>query len=200
MRVSLLRWGQDFRNVIYWALNFEGFPFFFPLDRKYGTDVLSCGCNVKQQRLFADRGSEHRLGGKQGFELCKRCVSFRSPLNLSNFFISRQRGNAFSPRREMNRLKAAKQPVSFWTSCTRTGRFIQRIAPTFSGFASIPHSETRKLSDLPPRTPNVHFDGLSLISYLLRLAKVSARSVSRSEPLRDLTTMASMYASTFWLI
>ena len=67
MRVSLLERGQDFGNVIYWALNFEGFSFLFPLDRKYSTDDLSCGCNVKQQRLFADRGSKHRLGGKQGF-------------------------------------------------------------------------------------------------------------------------------------
>ena len=34
MRISLLRWVQDFRNIIHWALNFEGFPFFFPLDRE----------------------------------------------------------------------------------------------------------------------------------------------------------------------
>ena len=82
MRISLLRWGQDFRNIIYWALNFEGFSFFFPLDRKYHTDDLSCGCNVKQQRLLADWGSKHRLGGEQSFELCKRCISFWSPLEL----------------------------------------------------------------------------------------------------------------------
>ena len=48
MRVSLLRWGQYFEKIIYWALNFEGFPFFFPLDREYCTDNLSSGCNVKQ--------------------------------------------------------------------------------------------------------------------------------------------------------
>ena len=52
----------------------------------------------------------------------------------------------------------------------------------------------------PPRTPNVHFDGLSLISYLLKLAKVSARLVSRSELLHDLTTISSIYASIFRLI
>ena len=69
--------------------------------------------------------------------------------------------------------------------------------PIFSGLASISHSETRKPSNFPPGTPNVHFDGLSLISYLLKLAKVSARSVSRSEPLHDLTTMSSIYVSTF---
>ena len=54
--------------------------------------------------------------------------------------------------------------------------------PIFSGFASIPRLEMRNPSNFLPGTPNVHFDGLSLISYLLKLAKVSARSVSRSEP------------------
>ena len=82
MRISLLRRGQNFRNIIYWALNFEGFSFFFPLDRKYRTDDLSRGCDVKQQRLFADWGSKHRMGGEQSYELCKRCISFRSPLEL----------------------------------------------------------------------------------------------------------------------
>ena len=67
MRIYLLRWGQNFRNIIYWALNFEGFSFFFPLDRKYCTDDLSCGCNIKQQRLFADWSSKHLLGGEQSF-------------------------------------------------------------------------------------------------------------------------------------
>src|SRR4051812_26607486 len=90
----------------------------------------------------------------------------------------------------MNQLRAAKQPVSFWTSCTHTGRFIQSMAPTFSGLASIPRSETRKPSNFPPGTPNVHFDGLSLISYLLRLAKVSARSISRSEPFHITTDLS----------
>ena len=89
VRVSLLGWGQDFRNVIYRALNFEGFPFFFPLDRKYSTDDLSCGCNVKQQRLFADRGSKHWLGGKQSFSSANATSALGVHSNLSDFFISR---------------------------------------------------------------------------------------------------------------
>ena len=82
VRISLLQWDQDFRNIIYWALNFEGLSFFFPLDRKYYADNLPCGCNVKQQSLFADWGSKHRLGGEQSFELCKCCISFQSPPEL----------------------------------------------------------------------------------------------------------------------
>ena len=150
--------------------------------------------------LFADWGSEHRLGGKQGFELCERCVSFRSPLELVRFLHqSVKRQCLFTEARDES-TQSGQTTSKLLTSCTRTWRFNRRIAPTFSGFASIPHLETRKLSNLPPGTPNVHFDGLSLISYLLRLAKLSARSVSRLEPLCDLTTMSSIYASTFRLI
>ena len=55
----------------------------------------------------------------------------------------------------------------------------------------------RKPSNFPPGTPNVQFDGFNLMSYLLRLAKVSAGSVSMSELLLDLTTISSMYSSPF---
>src|SRR3954465_12945205 len=82
MGVPLLRGSQDFRNIIYWALNFEGLSFFFPLDRKHSTDDLSCSCDIKQQGLFADWGSKNRLGGEQSFELCKCCICFWSPLEL----------------------------------------------------------------------------------------------------------------------
>src|SRR3954464_4459484 len=56
--ISLLRRGQNFREIINWALNFEGLSFLFPLDRKNGTNDLSRGCYVKQQWLFADRSSK----------------------------------------------------------------------------------------------------------------------------------------------
>src|SRR4051812_7289777 len=93
MGISLLRRSQNFRHIIYWALNSEGLSF-FPLDRKYCTDNLSRGRNVKQQRLFTDWGSKHRLGGEQSFEVCKRCISFWSPLDLVRLLhqsVKRQR-------------------------------------------------------------------------------------------------------------
>src|SRR3954470_11168624 len=49
MKIALLSGGQNFRHIIYWALNSEGLSFFFPLDRKYCTDNLSRGCNVKSR-------------------------------------------------------------------------------------------------------------------------------------------------------
>lgn len=124
--------------------------------------------------------------------------SFHS--NTSNFFISWYEGNAFSPILEMNRLNASRHLVSLWTSCTRTGLCIYTMAPIFSGLTSIPRSETRKSSNLPPGTPKVHLAGFILMSYFLRLAIIYARLVNRSEPLRDLTIISSMYASTFRLI
>ena len=60
--------------------------------------------------------------------------------------------------------------------------------PIFSGFALIPHSETSKPSNFPHGTPNAHFDGLSLISYLLKLANRAgkkARSSRAKQVARD---------------
>ena len=48
MQISLLGRSQDFRNIIYWALYFVGFAFFFPLDREHCANNLSSGYDVKQ--------------------------------------------------------------------------------------------------------------------------------------------------------
>jgi hypothetical protein len=80
MRIPLLGWSQDFRNVIDWVLNFVSFAFFFSLDCEDNADSLTSGRNVQEQWLVAVRSGKHRLGGKQGFELDKRCLCFRSPL------------------------------------------------------------------------------------------------------------------------
>ncbi|KAI4987947.1 hypothetical protein ZWY2020_029577 [Hordeum vulgare] len=53
--------------------------------------------------------------------------SFHS--NTSDFFISRYKGSAFSPRRDINRLNAARHSISFCMSCTRTGLCIRTMAP-----------------------------------------------------------------------
>ena len=64
MRISLFGWSQNFGEIINWVLNLVRFSFLYSLDRKYCTAILSCGCNAKQQRFFADWGSKHRLGGE----------------------------------------------------------------------------------------------------------------------------------------
>jgi hypothetical protein len=80
------------------------------------------------------------------------------------------------PSSEMNMLKAAIHPVSFWTSWRLLGGIILVIVDTFSGLGLIPRQETIYLSSFPKSTLKVHFSGLSFILNFLRLLKVTARS------------------------
>jgi hypothetical protein len=63
MRIPLLRRSQDFRNIIDWALNFVSFALFLSLDCEDGTDNLTSGRNVQEQRLVAVWSGKHRLAG-----------------------------------------------------------------------------------------------------------------------------------------
>ena len=87
--------------------------------------------------------------------------------------------------------------MSFCTLCIFIGRFIRIMVSIFSGLISIFRSETKKSSNFLLGTLNEYLAGLSLISYLRRLANVSVKSVSRSEFLRDLITILFIYVFTF---
>jgi hypothetical protein len=54
-------------------------------------------------------------------------------LNLSWSLSNLKKGSPLSPSREMNRFKAAMQPVSFWTSLIILGVSIAVMALIFSG-------------------------------------------------------------------
>jgi hypothetical protein len=69
---------------------------------------------------------------------------------------------------------------------------IVKIAWIFSGFASIPHADTRNPKSYPADTPKEHFVGLSLSLYLLRLLKVSAKSLIRDSSSLVVMTTSSM--------
>ena len=77
-------------------------------------------------------------------------------VNLSAFLSGWYNGKAFSPSRLMKRLREARQPANFWMSHSRVGRFMLLMAAILSGLASIPRSETRKLSSWPASTPKTH--------------------------------------------
>jgi len=65
------------------------------------------------------------------------------------------------------------------------------MAETFSGLASIPHSDTINPRSMPRGIPKMYFSGLSLIPFALRHWNVSSRSATRPLAFLDLTIMSS---------
>ena len=79
----------------------------------------------------------------------------------------------------MNRLRAAKQPVSCYTLLTlRIGSMLE-MAVILSGFASMPRSDTMYPSSFPFGTPKTHFSGFNLALNLQRFANVAAKFAIR---------------------
>jgi hypothetical protein len=107
------------------------------------------------------------------------------------FRSSLKKGSALSANLEMKRLRAASDPVSFWTSLTRVGALIASIALIFSGFASMPQYETRNLSSFPVEMPKTHLSGFSFVRVARSLSKTRVKSSSRVDLLLVLTTMSS---------
>jgi hypothetical protein len=120
--------------------------------------------------------------------------------NGPDFYKSLKNGRARSASLEMNRLSAAKHPVSFCTSLMRVGGRIASIVLIFIGLASIPRCETRKPSNLPTVTPNTHLSGFSLVWVAHNLSKIRARLSNRDACDLILTMMSSAYTSTKSLI
>src|SRR6185369_1708926 len=85
--------------------------------------------------------------------------SFHS--NLLDFRRSLKKSRPLSPSRLMNQLKAAMHPVSFIRSFLLLGGFMNLMALTLVGLASIPRLLTMKPSSFPDGTPNTHLVGLS---------------------------------------
>ena len=107
----------------------------------------------------------------------------------------RWRGNAFSPKREIKRLRAATHPVNFCICLRSFGISSCDRARILAGFASIPLLDTMKPRSFPAGTPKTHFSGLSLMSYVQRLSNVSLKSSTRVSTCLVLTTTSSTYAS-----
>ena len=121
-------------------------------------------------------------------------------MKRSVFLRSRYRGKPFSPRREMKRLSAARQPMTLCTPFKSRIGPIHLMASTFSGLGSMPHWETMKLKSIPRGTPKTHFSGLSFTPLALRQSNAILRSATRSSAFLDFTTMSSTYASMFYPI
>jgi hypothetical protein len=109
----------------------------------------------------------------------------------SAFLKRRYKGNPFSPRREMKRLRAARHPMTLCTPFKYLMGPMLVMATIFSRLASMPHSETMNPRSIPRGTPKTHFSGLSFTPFALRHLNVISRSERRSEAFLVLTTMSS---------
>ena len=78
----------------------------------------------------------------------------------------------------MNRLKVAMHPVSFIRSFLLLEGFMNLMALTLVGLASMPRLLTMKPGSFPDGTPNTHLVGLSFHLNFLRFENVSERSVN----------------------
>jgi hypothetical protein len=109
----------------------------------------------------------------------------------SAFLKRRYKGNPFSPRREMKRLRAARHPITLCTPFKSLMGPMLVMAAIFSGLASMPHSETMNPRSMPQGTPKTHFSRLSFTPFALRHLNVISRSERRSKAFLVLTTMSS---------
>ena len=133
-------------------------------------------------KMYNNIGSPMPGGAKIGL-LPRRSFISSNPsmatsvhLKLSVRRSSLSNGNAFSPNLEINRLRDATQPASFWTCLRSVGIANCDKARILAGFASIPLLEMMKPSSFPAGTPKTHFSGLSLMSYAWRLSNVRRKS------------------------
>jgi hypothetical protein len=117
--------------------------------------------------------------------------TFVEPLNML------KKGRLLSASFTMNLYKAAIRSVNFCTSFLVCGGYIWRMALVLLGLASIPLLETRQPSTLPLVTPKTHLSGFNLSLASRMLAKFSVRLEIYNAFFLLITTISSMYESTF---
>jgi hypothetical protein len=145
-------------------------------DNDCHTNHVACSRYVKLQILVGFRGHQGGWSSQILLQIIEDLLCLLGPLELVLFLRSLKKGSPLTPSRKMHLLKAAKDPINFWTSRRLSGGFILVIANTFSVLGSIPHRETIYLTNFPEGTPNVHFLGFNFILNFLRMLKVSTRS------------------------
>jgi hypothetical protein len=91
------------------------------------------------------------MGGNYKWCLRSCSTKFASLVhwNLSWRLSNLKKGSPVSPSREMNRFKAAMQPMGFWTSLIILGASMVVMALIFSELASIPRGLTMNPSSFP---------------------------------------------------
>jgi hypothetical protein len=124
-------------------------PLFSSLDYDRGADHLS-GYGYVDQEGFS------RSGGHQDGALVRSAFKFPRASSASGVQVKRSaslkrryKGNPFSPRREMKRLRAARHPMTLCTPFKSLMGPMLVMAAIFSGLASMPLSETMNPRGIP---------------------------------------------------
>jgi hypothetical protein len=133
------------------------------------------------RRRVSPGSNEARTGGMEMSVLRSSsalCVSFVQRKE-ADFFNNLYRGNPRSPSWDMKRLRAARHPMSYWTSLASLTWYISVMAEILSGFNLMPHLVMMYPRSLPRGTQKVHFSGFNLMLRRLRLVKVSSWSAMR---------------------
>jgi hypothetical protein len=119
-----------------------------------------------------------RMGEEVSYALRLSKASLASSVhsNLPVFFSNLKKGNPFSPSHDMKWLRAAMQPISFYTSLTYRGGPISIIARIWLVLASIPWWLTKNPSSCPDGTPNTHLFGFNFDFHFFRFLKVYFKS------------------------
>ena len=186
-----------FWHVVYGALYFIYASFFFSFDD------YRCADHRRSSRKYSIMSSYFFGGVRTGddvryaLSLLKASLASSVHLNLSVFFSSLKKGKPFLPSLDMKRLRAAMQPVSFYTSLTLRGGPISIMAQICLALASIPRWLTKNPSSCPEGTPNTHLLGFNFHLHLFRFSKVCFKSSISVSGFFVFTTTSSMYASTF---
>jgi hypothetical protein len=173
---------------------------FWPLYDQYHAHSFIFGHDVEQQMFTELQSYQDWQRREVLLQLLECLIRLLVPEKGPDFNSSLKNGKARSASLEINRLSAAKHPMSFWTSLMRAGGRIPSIALIFSGLASIPRFKTKKPISFRAETPNTHLSGYNIMRIEHNLLKTMARLSNRDECDLILTTMSSTYTSTKSLI
>jgi hypothetical protein len=166
-------------------------PLFSSLDYDRSADDLSgCG-DVNQEGFSCGGGTKMGALVRSAFKFPRASLALGVHVKRSAFLKRRYKGNPFSPRREMKRLRAARHPMTLCTPFKSLMGPMLVMAAIFSGLASMPHLETMNPRSMPRGTSKTHFSGLSFTLFAFRHLNVTSRSERRSEAFLVLTMMSS---------
>src|SRR6185437_4623939 len=134
---------------------------FLSFDNDHRADHLGRRSYVQVEGLAIYGWCENEGVSERCLQPVEGFLSLGGPREALGFPQDSIRGKPFSPRREMNRMRDARHPMTLYTPFRSWIGPIRVMAETFSGLGSMPSWEIMKPKSMPRGTPNTHFSGLS---------------------------------------